>query len=60
MSEAVSGMGGEGEKLLPFSKRLAVGHIASHVAIFRAQSSEQTISGSGGRTKMILGVLDWS
>jgi hypothetical protein len=31
---------GSRKRLLLFSKRLAVGHIASHATIFRAQSSE--------------------
>ena len=34
-----------------------LGHIASHAAIFRA---ERTISGSGGRTTIILSVLEYS
>jgi hypothetical protein len=41
-----------------FSKRLAVGHIASHGAIFRAQSSERTFLGSTGRTAMIFSALE--
>ena len=64
-AQSVVGIGrgcqwGVSEDEFMFSKRLAVGHIASHAAIFRAQSSERTISGFGGCTKTILGALEWS
>jgi len=39
---------------------MAVGHNTSHVAIFRVQSSEQTISGPTGCTMMNFGALELS
>ena len=48
------------KELLPFSVKMAPDHITSLIGKFRAQSSEWNISGSTGRTTMILGALESS